>query len=630
MCGLCGIYHYGEEAAADAPLARRMAAALAHRGPDDDGFLHDGPLALAHRRLAIIDPRGGRQPMANEDESVWAVANAEIYGFRALTDDLVRRGHRFRGRSDTEAIVHAYEEYGAEWLRRLDGMYALAVWDRRHRRLTLARDPFGIKPLYLWDDGRCVRFASELKAFLADPAFPRDLDPIALDQYLTFQFVPSPRTMFAAARKLAPGHRAIVEPGRLRIERFADAAPHLEPIADEGAAVETLQGLLRDAVARQLVSDVPVGALLSGGIDSAAVVALMREHAAGPVRTFTVGFAGEFARDELAAARRSAALLGSEHHEVVVDAPRDLEAFAPIAWHLDEPIATPSVYPMWALSRLAGSQVKVVLTGQGADEPWGGYRRYRGERLGRWYRRLPAALRRGVVAPLIEALPRAEAAKRAVAALGAADPAERFTGVYAAFSPAMKAALHRSPPAAGTDVDALRYWQAPVAHLDPLAQQLWVETRFSLADNLLMYGDKMSMAFGLEARVPWLDLPLMAFVERLPAALRLRGWAGHKYLYRRAIRRWLPDEILARRKLGFDTPMDQWFRGPLAAPLREALTAPGSACARHFHAPAIERLIAGHVGGRADHTRPLFSLLMFEYWHRRFVDAPPPASGAPT
>lgn len=628
MCGICGIYHYGSAQDADDALVRRMATAMGHRGPDDDGILRDGPVALGHRRLAIIDPAGGHQPIANEDESVWTVANGEIYNFRLLADALARQGHHFRSRSDSEVIVHAYEEYGREWLRRLEGMYALAVWDRRARRLTLARDPFGIKPLYLWDDGRCLRFASELKAFLADPAFPREIDRVALDQYLTFQFVPSPRTLFAAVRKLPPGYRAIVERGTVTIERFADPSPRPQPVGDEAAAVATLQAHLHAAVERQMVSDVPVGALLSGGVDSATVVAIMRELTGRRVKTFTVGFASGFALDELAAARRTAALFGTEHHEVVVDAPDSLDAFAPIAWHLDEPIATPSVLPMWSLSQLAAGQVKVVLTGQGADEPWGGYRRYRGEMLGRWYRRLPPALRRAAVEPLVAHLPRAEALKRAIAALGADDPAERFARVYAVFTPAMKRALYRDPtatPAADAEqVAALRDWQAPVAHLDPLAQQLWVETRFSLPDNLLMYADKMTMAFSLEARVPWLDLPLMAFVENLPAGLRLKGWAGHKHLYRRAIRRWLPDEIMARRKIGFDTPMDQWFRGPLAGMLREALTAPSSACARYFQPSVIDTLIGEHVAGRENHTRPLFSLLMFEYWHRQFVDAPRP------
>ncbi|MEO8603111.1 MAG: asparagine synthase (glutamine-hydrolyzing) [bacterium] len=628
MCGICGIFHYGTEQAADEPLVRRMATALTHRGPDDEGILLDGPVALGHRRLAIIDPAGSHQPMANEDQSVWSVANCEIYNFRQLADRLTGAGHRLRSRSDAEVIVHAYEEYGRDWLRQLDGMFALAVWDRRARRLTLARDPFGIKPLYLWDDGRCLRFASELKAFLADPTFPRDIDPVGLDLYLTFQFVPSPRTMFAAVQKVPPGHQVIVEGHTVRIERFTDTAPQPSPNADEAAAVEELQRHLRAAVERQMVSDVPLGALLSGGIDSATVVAIMREVSGRRVQTFTVGFAGGFANDELAAARRTAALLGTEHHEVVVDAPDSLDALAPIAWHLDEPIATPSVLPMWSLSRLAAGQVKVVLTGQGADEPWAGYRRYRGEQLGRSYRRLPQALRRGVVDPLVGRLPRAEALKRAVAALATADPAARFAAVYTVFSTAMKQALYRDTSgglgAGAADVEALRYWQHPVAHLDPLAQQLYVETRFSLPDNLLLYGDKMAMAFSLEARVPWLDLPLMQFVENLPADLKLRGWAGHKYLYRQAVRRWLPDEISARRKIGFETPMDQWFQGRLAGMLRGEIATSTSACARYFNTPYIESLIDQHVARREDHTRPLFSLLMFEYWHRQFVDAPRP------
>jgi len=625
MCGICGIYYYGSDENADERLVRRMATALTHRGPDDEGFLVEGPVALGHRRLAIIDPAGGHQPMANEDEAVWTVANSEIYNFHQLAGALTRAGHRFRTRSDTEVIVHAYEEYGREWLRRLDGMFALAVWDRRARRLTLARDPFGIKPLYVWDDGRCVRFASEIKAFLADPAFPRDIDRIALDQYLTFQFVPSPRTIFAAVRKVPPGHQVIVERNTVRLSRFTAPAPSSPmPIGDEAAAVAELQARLSAAVERQMVSDVPLGALLSGGIDSAAVVAIMREVSGRRVKTFTVGFAGAFANDELAAARRSAALLGSEHHEVVMETPDSFAAFAPIAWHLDEPIATPSVVAMWSLSRLAAEHVKVVLTGQGADEPWGGYRRYRGEYLGRWYRRLPPPLRRGVVDALVARLPRGEALKRAVAALGAADPAERFAGVYTVFSAAMKRSLYRQAPAelATQAIDALRYWQQPVAHLDPLAQQLYVETRFSLPDNLLLYGDKLAMAFSLEARVPWLDLPLMDFVESLPVRLRLKGWAGHKYLYRKAVRRWLPDEVLGRRKIGFDTPMDQWFQGSLAEMLRDEIAAPASACARYFNVSYIRTLIRQHVERREDHTRPLFSLLMFEAWHRQFVDAP--------
>jgi asparagine synthase (glutamine-hydrolysing) len=625
MCGICGIYHYASGEPAAEPLLRQMTAALAHRGPDDEGILVDGPVALGHRRLSIIDPAGGHQPLANEDESVWAIANSEIYNFRTLTQELAARGHRFRSRSDSETIVHAYEEYGLECLNRLDGMYALAVWDRRARRLLLARDPFGIKPLYVWDDGRCLRFASELKAFLADPTFPRYIDFVALDQYLTFQFVPSPRTIFAAVQKVPPGHCVVVEHGTVRITAFARQIPEPATFRDENAAVAALQEHLVAAVERQLVSDVPLGALLSSGVDSATVVAIMRQLSGQRVETFTVGFDGAFAHDELAAARRSAELLHTAHHEVVVSAQDCLDAFPAVVWHLDEPIATPSALPMYWLSRLAAAHVKVVLTGQGADEPWAGYRRYRGAKLGMWYRRIPPPLRQRLIAPLVARLPRGEHLKRFTYAAEPDDPAQRFARTYSAFTPLMKRALYREELAAATretdDVEPLRYWQTPVAHLDALAQQLYVETRFSLPDNLLLYGDKMAMAFSLEARVPLLDLQLMRFVESLPTHWRLRGWSGHKYLYRTAIRRWLPDEILARPKIGFTTPMDQWFQNVLAGPLRERIATSTSACARYFNLAYIDALIRQHVERREDHTRPLFSLLMFEYWHRQFMDA---------
>jgi asparagine synthase (glutamine-hydrolysing) len=625
MCGICGIYHYASREPVTEALLRQMTAALTHRGPDDEGILIDGPVAFGHRRLSIIDPAGGHQPLANEDDSVWSVANGEIYNFRTLTQALVARGHHFRSRSDAETIVHAYEEYGRDCLTHLDGMFALAVWDRRAQRMLLARDPFGIKPLYLWDDGRSLRFASELKAFLVDPAFPRDLDFVALDQYLTFQFVPSPRTIFAAVQKVPPGHCVVVEHGTVRIIAFAPEIPEPCPVRDEQAAVAALQEHLVAAVERQLVSDVPLGALLSSGVDSAAVVAIMRQLSGQRVETFTVGFEGAFAHDELAAARRSAELLHTVHHEVRVSAQDCMEALPAVAWHLDEPIATPSVLPMYALSRLAAAHVKVVLTGQGADEPWAGYRRYRGEGLGMWYRRIPPLLRHRLIAPLVTRLPRAEPFKRFTYAAEPTDPVQRFARTYAAFTPLMKQALYGEAlvvaPHEADDIAPLRYWQTPVAHLDTLAQQLHVETRVSLPDNLLLYGDKMAMAFSLEARVPLLDLELMRFVESLPTHWRMRGWSGHKYLYRTAIRRWLPEEILARPKIGFATPMDQWFQHVLAGPLRERIATSTSACARYFNLAYIDVLIRQHVERREDHTRPLFSLLMFEHWYRRFMDA---------
>ena len=623
MCGICGILNLRPEVPADRPLLERMNSLLIHRGPDDEGYYVAGPVGLAQRRLAIIDLEGGHQPLSNEDGTIWITCNGEVYNFRELTAELAGRGHRFGTRSDTEAILHAYEEYGLGALPRLNGMFAFALWDGRNRRLLLARDPFGIKPLYLWQDAAHLAFASEIKAFLADPAFPRQVDPVALDAYLTFLFVPSPATIFEGVQKVAPGHCLVVEGGQVRTVAFARQAPAMQPVTSEADAVAALEEQIQAAVRRQMVSDVPVGALLSGGVDSATVVAIMRQCTQQPVRTFTVGFAGGFARNELATARRSAEILGTDHHEVVIGMRECLEAFPATVWHLDEPIATTSALAMYWVSRLAAQSVKVVLTGQGADEPWASYRRYRGEVLGAWYRRIPAPVRQQVIARLVSWLPRADGAKRATFALGTNDPAERFTQVYTVFTPAMKAALYREgllPPGRAADpCAAVRYWQGPVAHLPSLAQQLYVDARFSLADNLLLYGDKMSMAASLEARVPMLDLELMAFVEGLPTSLRLRGWRGHKYLYRKAIARWLPPEVLHRPKLGFDTPMDEWFQREMTGYVRERIAGRGSACARYFEPRYIEALIRQHAERRQDYTRALYSLLVFEMWHQRFL-----------
>ena len=623
MCGICGILNLQREAPADRHLLEAMNRLLIHRGPDDEGYYVAGPVGLAHRRLAIIDPEGGHQPLANEDGSVWVTCNGEVYNYRELTGELAHRGHHFRTHSDTEAIIHAYEEFGLDALPRLNGMFAFALWDGRNRRLLLARDPFGIKPLYLWHDQEHLAFASEMKAFLADPAFPRRVDPVALDAYLTFLFVPSPATILAGVQKVVPGHCVVVEDGRARTIAFARRAPAVQPVTSEADAIAALQGQIEAAVRRQMVSDVPVGALLSGGIDSGTVVAIMRQYTPQPVRTFTVGFAGGFARNELASARRSAQILGTDHHEIVIGLRECLDAFPAAVWHLDEPIATTSALAMYWVSRLAAESVKVVLTGQGADEPWAGYRRYRGEVLGPWYRRIPAPVRQRVIPRLVALLPRAEGAKRAAFALGTEDPAERFAQVYAVFTPAMKAALYRQgllPPGQAADsCTAVRYWQEPVRHLPPLAQQLYVDARLSLADNLLLYGDKMAMAASLEARVPMLDLELMAFVEGLPAGLRLKGWRGHKYLYRKAIARWLPEEVLRRPKLGFDTPIDEWFQREMTGYVRERIAGAGTACARYFEPRYIESLIRQHAERREDHTRALYSLLVFESWHERFM-----------
>ncbi len=620
MCGICGIYNYRSSKPVERALLESMTREMVHRGPDDEGVFVEGPVGLGMRRLAIIDLAGGRQPIANEQATSQIVFNGEIYNFPQLRSQLEGLGHVFATRSDTETILHAYEEWGTGSLSRLNGMFGIAIWDGRERKLLLARDPFGVKPLYFLDDGARLLFASEVKAVLADPSVGRTVDAEALDLYLTYRFVPAPRTLMSGISKLLPGHYLICDESGTRMGRFSEPVDLERDGRPETELVEELRERLESAIERQMISDVPIGALLSGGVDSTTVCTLMQRLSSEPVRTFTVGFEDEGSFNELAYARQTAERLGTDHHEVVLRA-EDYLGFWPEAMHhLEEPVVTPSVLPMYFVSRLASEHVRVVLTGQGADEPWAGYRRYKGERLGETYRRLPAALRRRALGPLVEALPRTELAKRAVRSLGESDAVKRFARVYAVFSQGQKEALYADgAPRFDADIEApIRAWQEEVAFLDGVSQMTYVDARLSLADDFLLYGDKMSMAHSLEARVPMLDLELMAFAERLPPEMRLRG-RTHKYLYRKAVAAWLPQDVLRRPKMGFETPMDKWLRGDLASYAKDMLFSAGSLSREYFRPDYVERMLAEHVSGRSDHQRQLFLLLSLELWHRLFV-----------
>ena len=622
MCGICGWLSL-DGSPVNRIVVEQMAARLAHRGPDDEGYYFNQTIGLGQKRLSIIDLEGGHQPLANEDSSIWITYNGEIYNYRELMNDLIGRGHHFRTKSDTEVIIHAYEQWGLDCFQHLNGMFAFALWDGRNDRMLLARDVFGIKPLYYHRDDRRVLFASEIKGLFADASLEREIDLAALDQYLTFQFVPSPHTMFKNIRKLRPGHLLCIERGRIIEASFVRSVPDSKRPEREEDAIEELRLHLRESIRRQMISDVPVGALLSGGVDSAVVVALMQEISGKRVKTFTVGYKDHSRPNELDAARRSAQILGSEHYEIAVGPEDCMDAFDSVGWHLDEPVATPSILPMFWVSSLAARHVKVVLTGQGADEPWAGYRRYMGEKLGRWYRCMPAVIRNHVIAPAVTRVPRCEPLKRAIYALGTEDPAKRFTGIYTVFTPEMKQALYQDAMSAvsnnGKGVDSIKYWQSRVSRLDPLGQQLYVETRFSLPDDLLLYGDKMTMAWSIEARVPLLDLELMQFVESLPSDMKLKGLASHKYLYKKAIAQWVPQEILSRPKIGFLTPIDSWFQKQIAHRVRDILCDENSGCLQFFNKHFIEELIDEHVVRSKDRTREIFALLAFEIWHSKYM-----------
>ncbi len=625
MCGICGIYNYRTGEPPQPSLIEAMTRTLVHRGPDDDGFLQDRGVALGMRRLSIIDLEGGHQPIANEAGTIWVILNGEIYNFRELRDELQPLGHCFKTRSDTEVVVHAYEQWGLAALARLNGMFGLAIWDSGSKTLVLARDPFGIKPLYVLDDGSRIVFGSELRAIFADGTIPRTLDLEALDEYLALTFVPSPRTAFAGVDKLVPGHALVCSPAGARLHRFHRDIPRPIEHRPEEDVVRELRSEITAAVRRQMVADVPVGAMLSGGTDSSAVATLMAEIAAQPIDTFTVGFAGAFAQNELTAARTTAVRIHSRHHEVVLSVNDYAELLPKAVGHLEDLVANPSALPYYSVCALASQHLKVVLTGQGADEPFAGYTRYLGQRYGAAYRRVPAGLRRWVVDPLVERLPRNERLKRAVRSLGTSDPFERLVRIHTIVDDRLKQDLYRNGAIPRSRYPGIQRWHDDVADLDPLSGMLYVDARTSLADNYLMYGDKMAMAVSLEARVPFLDLQLMSFVESLPPQFKIRG-RRQKYILKRAIAPWLPPEVLTRPKIGFTTPVDQWFRGELRDHLRERLLDPGSACSRYFQPRVIGEMIHDHESGRHDYKRVLFSLLTFELWHEQFIARVPAAA----
>jgi asparagine synthase (glutamine-hydrolysing) len=618
VCGICGIYNFGSREPVDPEIVTGMVSAMIHRGPDDDGFYVDGQAALGMRRLSIIDLVGGAQPIANESRTLWVVSNGEIYNFRELRRELEACGHTFTTRSDTEVIVHAYEQWGLDAFARLNGMFGTAVWDSNRSELILARDPFGIKPLYYWDDGKTVAFASELRSLFRHPRVARSVDLRALYEFITLTFVPSPRTGFEGVSKVIPGHLIKFDRYGAHLHRFhaSDPVPLEDP---EEVLVERLQQAIAEAVERQMVADVPVGVMLSGGTDSATVASIMSEAATGTVRSFTVGFSGDFRANELKAARETAERVGAEHRDVLISA-KEFSDFLPRSiWHLEEPIATTSALAFFKVCELAREHVKVVLTGQGADEPFGGYPRHLGERYGWVYRVLPSRLRRAIIAPLVESLPRSEQAKRAVRSLGIGDEVERLVSIYTVLDEDLRDELLGNSQSGDDDIRAaVLRWHREAPKLDSLGRMLYVDARLALADNLLLYSDKMSMATSLEARVPFLDLELMKLAESIPAGLKIKD-RTQKAILKRAMQKWLPRNVLERKKIGFATPIDEWFRGELRPMVKERLLCGDSAVSTYFRPAVVERMLRDHETGREDHKRVLFSLLTFEIWHEQFI-----------
>ncbi|MEA2348435.1 MAG: hypothetical protein QOG62_2222 [Thermoleophilaceae bacterium] len=596
-----------------------MAEALRHRGPDGHAVRSIGPITLVHTRLAIIDVAGGDQPLSSEDGSVTAIVNGEIYNHLDLRQELEAAGHRFATHSDSEVVVHAYEEYGPEFVTRLNGIYAFALWDAGRERLLAARDPFGVKPLYWWTDGRRVAVASEVGALTAAGLVEPRIDRVALDHFLAFRCVPAPRTMFAGVSKLAAATTLSAEGGRVTVESFrrAPGSP-LEGGAEELAG--ELRGRFVGAVERQMMSDVPYGALLSGGVDSAAVVAAMAEGADAAPSTFTVGFPGAGdTLDERAVAERTARAIGTDHHATAMHSHDFLAELSECVHRLEEPCGMPSAPALLQLSRFAAGHVKVVLSGQGADEPHGGYGHHRAAAALAGLSRVPGAL--GPAARAVAgALPRNERAKRAARLIGSMPDVDRLLRLVEVSDHAQRIRLAGGAleEAEAERRDTASAVIADVAGRGPLEQAMYLDSHLFLPDRLLLCADKMSMASSLEQRVPYLDLELMGFVERIPAHLRAGARAG-KMIHRRAVEPMVPQEVLDRPKHGFSTPYDGWLRTSLGEEV-ERRYAPGSELAAVMEPAEVARLVAEHRSGRGDHKNILYCLLELSQWHRDFVE----------
>lgn len=628
MCGIAGRVNFATGKPVDPDVIRGMCELIKHRGPDGWNVRTEDAVGFGHRRLAIIDlSTAGTQPMLSADGRCWISYNGEIYNFRELRRELEGRGHRFHSRTDTEVILAAYREYDVECLSRLRGMFAFAIWDASRRRLFIARDRLGQKPVHYWTDADGIAFASEPKAFLADPAFVPEADPTAIAEYLALQYVPAPGSAFRGVRKLPPAHYLVVEDGRVRTERYWRLSYAPKRRIAEADAIDELRVRLTEAVRLRLMSDVPLGAFLSGGIDSGAVVALMASQVSGAVKTFSIGFEQK-EYDELASARVVAERYGTDHHEFVVR-PDALKLLPALVWHYNEPFADSSAIPTFVLSELTRRQVTVALNGDAGDENFAGYERYRANLLAQRVDRVPRLVR--------DSLARAAAhisggSGRTILARGrrfleaiAQTPEQRYVRWMSHFH----ADLRRDVCCpeflrlvAADPADRLLQAYARSDAPDFVDATLDVDVNNYLPDDLLVKVDIASMAHGLEARSPFLDHELMEFAASLPSDLKLRGGIK-KYILKRAAVQWLPPEIIDRPKMGFGVPIDAWFRAELKELLSDLIRSTRFRERSIFDPARVERLLDEHVSGARAWHYPLWNVLMLELWHRAFIDQRP-------
>jgi asparagine synthase (glutamine-hydrolysing) len=635
MCGICGILNLQLQPLKHAERIDAMAASIFHRGPDSGGKFQLPHAALAIRRLSIIDLETGNQPLENETGDINLVFNGEIYNYREVCQGLQERGHRFRTRSDGEAIIHLYEEKGADCLRELNGMFAIALWDDRRKRLLLARDRAGEKPLYYWCDGQTLVFGSEIKALLEYPGISRTLDPTALTHYFFYGYFPAPRSVYTEIKKLPAAHRMVVEGGSIQVDAYWRPqdylrSPEQPPVTprQERDLVEELAVRLRQAAESRLVSDVPLGVFLSGGVDSSTIVAIMSELAPGNVNSFSVNFP-EKSFNEETYSTLVAKRFRTQHHVLNATKPAMLEALATLTGYLDEPLADPAVIPTYMISRFARQHIKVALSGEGSDELFGGYPTYMGARLAEYYLKLPAVVRRQFFHRLQNLLPVSSSAVpkglflRRFLSHAEKRPAERHHIWFGMFNPTELDQLF-SPEWVGPRPPSSEIY-SPLARVlegarfdDTVSEMLYLDFRLYLEDNLLVKVDRASMACSLEMRTPFLDHRLIEFAEGLPGNLKVRRFQL-KYILKKAVERWLPREIVYRQKRGFSVPVASWMRNELRPLVDETLSEEKLRRKGIFNAPFVRRLLDEHWSGKVDNRKTLWTLFCFQLWFDRWV-----------
>ena len=634
MCGIYGVLSLSGARRTDSAVLSRMGRAILHRGPDDEGSFVDDQLLLGMRRLSIIDVSGGHQPISNEDGNLVVVCNGEIYNFRELRARLEQAGHKFATRSDTEVIVHLYEEKGDAFLQELEGMFALALWDRRAKRLIVARDALGIKPLYYTLAQGQLAFASEAKALLELPYVRAQLDPEALAQFFAFGYVCAPSSLFEGIRKLEPGEALFIENGKLTRQRFWSLPAEVDEHLSERDWIEATRAEIERSVRDQMVSDVPIGAFLSGGVDSSSVVALMSRHTDHPVKTYSIGFKGSSGAElynELPFARIIADAFKTEHREIIVQP--DVAAILPdLIWHMDEPVADAAFITTYLVSKFARQDVTVILSGVGGDELFGGYKRYMDESYRGRYQLIPRILRRHVIEPIARRLPsdrhspllnKLRLARAFVLAdsLGFEDRYRRYMEV---FDTAERADLLLN---AAPAEDCIARGFAGTRSKDPLRRLMDVDLATQMPEDLLMLTDKMSMAVSLECRVPLLDQRLVKLAARMPARTRIQG-SNLKHTMKLAMSDILPQNILYREKRGFGAPIGAWFKSELAPMLREMLSESTLSRRGLLDPKAVARVVQQHERQEADRTDHLLALVSLEIWCRMYLDGATPAAVA--